>query len=104
MPPSTLLIPGSLNGEPGEELELPGTVPPAASMSWQDWLGRPVPLGLLAAYAGAAPAMTRTPARSPAVTAVRMIDLLCLAFAGGGNSPPPSITAGGMQRFMITAT
>jgi hypothetical protein len=33
-----------------------------------------------------------------------MIDLLCLAFAGGGNSPPPSITAGGMQRFMITAT
>jgi hypothetical protein len=28
MPPSALLIPGSLNGEPGEELELPGTVPP----------------------------------------------------------------------------
>jgi hypothetical protein len=35
MPPSVLLIPASLTGEPGEELELPGTVPPAASMSWE---------------------------------------------------------------------
>jgi hypothetical protein len=104
MPPSVLLIPGSLNGEPGEELEAPGIVPPAASMSWHDWLGRPVPLGLPAAYAGPAPAMTRTPAKSPAVTIARMMDLLYLPFAGGRHRPPQSITAGGMQRFMITAT
>src|SRR6266566_5047969 len=75
-------MPGSLNGEPGEELELPGTAPPAASMSWQDWLGRPVPLGLPAANAGAAPATMSIPARTPAVIAARMMDLLWLPTGG----------------------
>src|SRR6266568_2554563 len=83
MPPAVLLMPGSLNGEPGEELELPGTVPPAASMSWQDWLGSPVPLGLPAASAGAAPATTKNPVRSPAVTAARMINLPGYRLADG---------------------
>jgi hypothetical protein len=68
----------SLNGGPGEVFELPGTAPPAASTSWQDWLGRPVPLGLPAANAGAAPAMTSIPARTPAVIAARMMSLLWL--------------------------
>jgi hypothetical protein len=63
---------GSLNGEPGDELALPGSVPPAATMSWQDWLGNPVPLGLPAAKAGAAPAITVNPATSPAISAARM--------------------------------
>src|SRR5512144_2605744 len=51
MPPSTLSIPGSLNGEPGDIAAWPGVVPPAASRSWHDWLGRPVPLGFAAATA-----------------------------------------------------
>src|SRR5512140_68844 len=45
MPPSTLLMPGSLNGEPGLAEECPGVF---GSRSWQDWLGRPVPGGLAA--------------------------------------------------------
>ena len=44
MPPLVLLMPGSLNGEPGEELACPGVVPPEASMSWHDWFGGPVVL------------------------------------------------------------
>ena len=61
MPPLTLLMPGSLNGEPGEELEWPGVEPPAASLSWQDWLGGPVPLGLPPpAFATGAAAPTTT--------------------------------------------
>jgi hypothetical protein len=65
MPPLTLLMPASLNGDPGEELEWPGVVPPAASLFWQDWLGGPVPLGFPPpAYAiGAAAPVTMTPAR-----------------------------------------
>jgi len=41
-------------------------------MSWQDWLGNPVPLGLPAAKAGAALAITMNPAASPAISAARM--------------------------------
>jgi len=59
-----------------EELAWPGVVPPAASMSWQDWSGRPVPLGLPVAKAGAAPATMRRPARSPAATVVLLRMLL----------------------------
>ena len=33
LPPLGLLMPGSLNGDPGEELEWPGVVPPTASLS-----------------------------------------------------------------------
>src|SRR6478672_7710261 len=69
-------MPGSLNGDHGEELAWPGVVPPAASMSWQDWSGRPVPLGLPVAKAGAAPATMRKPARSPAATVVLLRMLL----------------------------
>src|SRR6266436_2716524 len=79
MPPG--LVPdGSLNGDPGDVLALPGVVPPAAVMSWHDWLGNPVPLGLLAARAGAAP-MSVNPARSPAITIARIVDLLWLRTA-----------------------
>src|SRR5438034_9307318 len=99
MPPAALLMPGSLNGEPGEELEFPGTVPPAASMSWQDWLGSPVPLGLPAASAGAAPATTKNPVRSPAVTAARMINLP--GYRLGGRPRRLDTTSGFPHRFMI---
>src|SRR4051812_40454636 len=45
-------MPGSLNGDPGEFAACPGVLPPAASISWQDWLGGPVPFGLPAYVAG----------------------------------------------------
>ena len=48
MPPLTLLIPGSLNGEPGLFAALPGVF---GSRSWQGWLGGP---GGLSAHAGPA--------------------------------------------------
>src|SRR6478735_2046105 len=78
-------MPGSLNGDPGEELAWPGVVPPAASMSWQDWSGRPVPLGLPVAKAGAAPTTMKKPARSPAATVVllRMVVPRSLAHGAG---------------------
>jgi hypothetical protein len=49
--------PGSSNGDPGEFAELPGVAswPAELAVSWQDWLGGPVPLGFPGpAYAGAA--------------------------------------------------
>ena len=51
MPPFTLLIPGSLNGEPGLFAALPGVF---GSRSWQDWLGGPGGPGGLSAQAGPA--------------------------------------------------
>jgi hypothetical protein len=70
-----------LNGDPGEELEWPGVVPPAASLSWQDWLGGPVPLGLPPpAYAiGAAAPVTMMPARQLAAKSL----CIMIAFRSG---------------------
>src|SRR5712692_9317140 len=70
-------MPDSLNGEPGDELELPGTVPPAASTRWQDWLGRPVPVGPGLAAANAVPTLpsrVRTVAM-PVTMATRVLSL-----------------------------
>ena|SRR6266851_217712 len=95
MPPG--LVPdGSLNGDPGDVLALPGVVPPAAVMSWHDWPGNPVPLGLLAARAGAAP-MSVNPARSPAITIARICGPPLAAI--GGQTPPVRTTCGSEQRF-----
>jgi hypothetical protein len=66
MPPFWLSMPGSLKGEPGEVAELPGTLPPAVSMSWHDWLGRPVPLGFAAALVTPAPSAPRASASTTA--------------------------------------
>jgi hypothetical protein len=79
----TLLMTGSLNGDPGEELEWPGVVPPAASLSWQDWLGGPVPLGLPPpAYAiGAAAPLTMIPARQLAAKSL----CIMIAFRSGAR-------------------
>lgn len=64
---------GSLNGDPGEELACPGVVPPNFSTSWHDWLGGPVPLGLLAAQAGtAALAQPIAAAKTPTTTIGRI--------------------------------
>jgi hypothetical protein len=78
-----LLMPGSLNGDPGEELEWPGVEPPAASLSWQDWLGGPVPLGFPPpAYAiGAAAPVTMMPARQ--LAAKRLC--IMIAFRSGAR-------------------
>jgi hypothetical protein len=53
LPPLGLLMPGSLNTEPGEVAALPGVPPPLASVAWQLLLW-----GLGLAYAGGAAAMT----------------------------------------------
>src|SRR6266545_3829872 len=79
MPPG--LVPdGSLNGDPGDVLALPGVVP----------------LGLLAARAGAAP-MSVSPARSPAITIARICGPPLAAI--GGQTPPVRTTCGSEQRF-----
>jgi hypothetical protein len=72
-------MPGSLNGDPGEELEWPGVEPPAASLSWQDWLGGPVPLGFPPpAYAiGAAAPVTMMPARQLAAKRLCIMIAFC---------------------------
>jgi hypothetical protein len=59
-----------LNGEPGDDAEFPGVVPPFVNWSWQLWLGGPVPDGLpppatatagpLAANAAATPTTAMT--------------------------------------------
>jgi hypothetical protein len=79
----TLLMPGSLKGDPGEELEWPGVVPPAASLFWQDWLGGPVPLGFPPpAYAiGAAAPVTMMPARQLAAKSLWIM----IAFHSGAR-------------------
>jgi hypothetical protein len=81
----TLLMVGSLNGDPGEELEWPGVVPPAVSLAWQDWLGGPVPLPLgfpPPAYAiGAAAPLTMMPARQLAAKSL----CIMIAFRSGAR-------------------
>src|SRR5438132_455469 len=90
---------GWLNGEPGEELEFPGTQPPAASRPWQNWPASPVRLEMPAAGGGAAPATTKNPVRSPAVTAARMINLPRDPL--GGRPRRLDTTSGFPHRFMI---
>jgi len=66
VPPLGLLIPGSLNGAPGELAELPGRV--VAENDWQDWLGCPVGLGLLGVLWGLS--ASATPAGDSATSAL----------------------------------
>jgi hypothetical protein len=64
VPPLVLLMPGSLNTDPGELAELPGR----AEVCVQSWLGGP-------AYAGATAPVIMMPAIQVAAKNVRMIRL-----------------------------
>ena len=70
LPPRGLLMPLSLNTEPGDVAALPGVPPPAASVAWQLLL-----CGLGLAYAGAAMPTTATATMQLAEIS------LCLMFA-----------------------
>ncbi len=94
MPPLTLLIPGSLNGEPGLLAECPGVF---GSRLWQDWFGWPGAPGGFAAKDG--PARPRVSAATADMTSRERRITVCLL---AGIKPGAVLSVRTRSYMMVT--